>query len=134
MTEKCQKILSKQGYDINTIGWRNTGKGCIPVDCDADYNALWGTISMDTSGRQSYQPGCLDGKVSCLGDDCKKNLITTDPDCLITKDNSNPQEPTNVWPRIIPRLGKEWYEESCCGSQPYTNLGKTWSDQKKYTL
>jgi len=133
MTDKCEKILAKQGYDINTVGWRNTGEGCVPVDCDADYNTLWGTISMDNTGRQSYQPGCLDGRVSCLGKECEKNLITKDPSCLMTTANTNPQASTNTWPQVIPRLGKEWYEP-CCYPQPYSSIAKTWSQQEKYTL
>lgn len=134
MNYNCKKILEKQGYDINTVGWRNIGKGCVPVDCNSDYNRLWGSILMDEEGRQSYQPGCLDGKLSCIGKECDKNLITTDPSCLMTTSNSNPQASTNVYQQIIPRLGKEWYEQPCCVSQPYTNVNKTWSNQNKYTL
>jgi hypothetical protein len=134
MSGECRKILSQQGYDINTVGWRNTGQGCVPVDCDADYNTLWGTISMDVTGRQSYQPGCLDGKVSCLGKDCEKNLITSDPACLMTAKTVNPQASTNDWPPVIARLGKEWFEQPCCRPQPYTSIAKTWAPQERYTL
>jgi hypothetical protein len=84
--------------------WENDGSNCYPV-----------------AGSDGYQNmvSCRTGQATCAGGDCQDDQAFGQ-DC--------------VYVLGAPAPISESYDQPCCRPQPYRSIGKTWSEQERYTL